>query len=100
MCHATCVAVKTHLKTCLTVYLSPFQAGLNMVTTNLAIELKGDGIIATAVHPGWVKTDMGGANALISTEESVSLIMNVLAKLQGEDGTGKFYHCKGHIIGW
>lgn len=76
------------------------KAGLNMVTTNLAIELKGDGIIATAVHPGWVRTDMGGANARISTEESVSLIMNVLAKLQGEDGTGKFYHCKGHIIGW
>ena len=71
-----------------------------MVTTNLALELKGDGILATAVHPGWVKTDMGGANALISTEESVALVLNVLAKLQGEEGTGKFYHAKGHIIGW
>ena len=71
-----------------------------MVTSNLALELKSDGIIATAVHPGWVKTDMGGSNALISTEESVTLMMNVLGKLQGEEGTGKFYHTKGHIIGW
>lgn len=76
------------------------KAGLNMVTSNLAIDLKSDGILATAVHPGWVKTDMGGPNALISTDESATLIMNVLAKLQGEEGTGKFYHAKGHIIGW
>ena len=71
-----------------------------MVTANLALELKSDGILATAVHPGWVKTDMGGANALISTEESVTKMFDVLAKLKGEEGTGKFYHWKGHIIGW
>lgn len=76
------------------------KAALNMVTTNLALELKEYGILATAVHPGWVKTEMGGPGALISTEESVTSIMNVLSKLQGEEGTGKFYHAKGYIIGW
>ena len=71
-----------------------------MVTTNLALELKCDGILATAVHPGWVKTDMGGANADLSTEESVSLMMTVLANLQGEKGTGKFLGLQGDIVGW
>ena len=71
-----------------------------MVTTNLALELKSDGIIATAVHPGWVRTDLGGSDAPIDTNQSVTKVMNVLAKLQGEDGTGKLYHFKGHIIDW
>ena len=71
-----------------------------MVTTNLALELKSGGILATAVHPGWVKTDMGGANADLSTEESVSQMMTVLAKLQGEKGTGKFLDLQGQIVGW
>ena len=82
-------------------FISSLQAALNMVTSNLAIEFKDDGIIATAVHPGWVKTEMGGPNALISTEESVVGIMNTLAKLEGVEGTGKFYHAvRGDMIGW
>ena len=70
-----------------------------MVTSNLALELKSDGIIATVVHPGWVKTEMGGPNAKISTEQSVKSMMNILSKLQGE-GTGKFYHVEGHVMDW
>ena len=77
------------------------QAALNMVTSNFALEFKKDGVIATAVHPGWVRTDMGGPNALIGTEESAVGIMNILAKLEGEEGTGKFYHAiRGDTIGW
>ncbi|WAR07668.1 CSGA-like protein [Mya arenaria] len=77
----------------------PSKAALNMITTNLALELKEDGILATAVHPGWVKTEMGGPNALIDTGESITKMMSVLAKLQGEEGTGKFYHgVRGDLI--
>ncbi|XP_052779209.1 C-factor-like [Mya arenaria] len=77
------------------------KAALNMLTSNMAIDLKGDGILVTAVHPGWVKTNMGGPNALIDTETSLKGIMSVFAKLQGEEGTGKFYHgVKGELIGW
>jgi hypothetical protein len=44
---------------------------------------------------------MGGPNALISTEESLKGIMSVLEKLQGEEGSGKFYHgVRGDLIGW
>lgn len=55
-----------------------------MITSNLSLDLKADGILCTAVHPGWVQTEMGGPNALISTEESMKGVMSVLEKLQGE----------------
>ncbi|XP_060587073.1 C-signal-like [Ruditapes philippinarum] len=77
------------------------KAALNMITSNLSLDLKTDGILCTAIHPGWVKTEMGGPNALISTEESLKGIMSVLEKLQGEEGSGKFYHgVRGDLIGW
>ena len=48
-----------------------------MFTKNLSIEFGKDGILFVLLHPGWVQTDMGGPNALISTEESVTGLMEV-----------------------
>ncbi|XP_052283213.1 C-factor-like isoform X2 [Dreissena polymorpha] len=77
------------------------KAALNMITTNMSLDLKNEGILATAIHPGWVKTDMGGPNALIDTVTSVTGCMSVMEKLHGEEGTGKFYHgVRGDTIGW
>lgn len=36
------------------------QAALNMLTAHTAMELKEDEILCVSIHPGWVKTDMGG----------------------------------------
>lgn len=46
------------------------KAGANNVAVNLAAELKPRGIAVGAYHPGWVRTDMGGGGADISTDES------------------------------
>lgn len=75
------------------------KAAANMVMRSMAIDLKALGIISVALHPGWVRTDMGGPGALISVEQSVSGMRKVIEKLQPED-TGKFLSYDGHEIPW
>jgi NAD(P)-dependent dehydrogenase (short-subunit alcohol dehydrogenase family) len=48
------------------------KASLNALTVMLASELKGTNILANAVCPGWVRTDMGGSNATRSVEEGAA----------------------------
>jgi NAD(P)-dependent dehydrogenase (short-subunit alcohol dehydrogenase family) len=75
------------------------KAAVNMIVKTLAIDLKSASIISVALHPGWVKTDMGGANALISTTESVTGMRNVISHLALAD-SGKFIAYDGRIIPW
>lgn len=46
------------------------KAALNMYTRTLAFELKGQGVRVSSVHPGWVKTDMGGMDADLTPERA------------------------------
>ncbi len=78
---------------------SSAKAGVNKVMQALAIDLKGAGIAVSMIHPGWVKTDMGGAGADITPEESAAGIHAVIAGLT-LDHTGTFYKWNGDIHPW
>ncbi|XP_065060880.1 C-signal-like isoform X1 [Rhopilema esculentum] len=75
------------------------KIALNMMNKNLSIELKSDGILAVVLHPGWVKTDMGGGFAITSTTECVEGLLRVAEGL-GEKDNGLFYDFKGKLIPW
>lgn len=75
------------------------KCAVNMVVKSLALDLKEQGIIAVAFNPGWVLTDMGGPNAMITTEQSVSGLRKVIEKLSQAD-SGKFFNYDGAEIAW
>jgi NAD(P)-dependent dehydrogenase (short-subunit alcohol dehydrogenase family) len=74
------------------------KAGLNRLMRSLAIDLK-DRAIVNLIHPGWVRTDMGGPNADIAPEESAAGIRKVIASVTKAD-SGKFYKWTGDIHPW
>lgn len=75
------------------------KAALNAITKTLAIENHLHHIIIIAMSPGWVSTDMGGANAPLSPEQSVSAMIKQIEKLNHKD-TGKFYSYDGRELPW
>ncbi len=64
------------------------KAALNMAWHSLAIEAKPLGVVAAALDPGWVKTRMGGPNALISAEQSVGDMRRLIDRLGPEESGG------------
>ncbi|XP_077372584.1 C-signal [Festucalex cinctus] len=75
------------------------KCALNMVSRCMARELEPDGILCLAVHPGWVRTDMGGPQAPLSPEESVSSLLSVIGGLSKKDH-GSFLNYKGEPLPW
>jgi NAD(P)-dependent dehydrogenase (short-subunit alcohol dehydrogenase family) len=75
------------------------KAALNQINKSLGVELGRDGFICVVLHPGWVRTDMGGSGATYSPEESVSGLVAVIEKLQPADN-GRFLDFKGNSIPW
>ena len=70
-----------------------------MLNTSLAQELGPQGFTCVVMHPGWVKTRMGGAGAQLTTAESVQGMLEVFAGLGPEDN-GRFYDYQGAEIPW
>lgn len=75
------------------------KTALNMAMCCAAHELKEDGIAVGSLHPGWVRTDMGGPNGLIEADESARGLADVIDALEpGDKATFKDY--KGDTIPW
>ena len=75
------------------------KTGLNQVAKSLSIDLKAYGITVVALHPGWVKTDMGGPNAPVSIDKSVEGMIRVIDTTDIKD-TGKFLNYDGRELPW
>ena len=75
------------------------KTAVNMVMKNLSIDLKPYGISVVTLHPGWVQTDMGGPNGLISVQKSVTGLRRVIEDLSLET-TGQFVDYAGKAINW
>ena len=60
------------------------EAALNMLTQRAAQDLAPWGVITVAISPGWIKTDMGGANADLSVEEATAALATTIENLQAQ----------------
>jgi NAD(P)-dependent dehydrogenase (short-subunit alcohol dehydrogenase family) len=75
------------------------KAALNTAMKGLAYEIEPDGIGILLLHPGWVRTRMGGEDAPYSPEQSISS-MRKLVESFTPAMSGRFYRFDGEIIPW
>jgi|SRR4051794_3283536 NAD(P)-dependent dehydrogenase (short-subunit alcohol dehydrogenase family) len=74
------------------------KAAVNAFTLTAAADLAGDGILVNAMHPGWVRTDMGGRTASVAPEEAAKTALQ-LATIDAGGPTGRFWR-DGVEIPW
>lgn len=75
------------------------KTALNAVVRSLSVDLEKFGISVVALHPGWVKTRMGGENALIDTKTAVEGMAQVIDNLSA-DNSGEFVNFDGQSLPW
>ncbi len=75
------------------------KAALNSVVRTMAAELKEKGIVTVALHPGHVRTDMGGATAPVAPVASAAGLRKVLAGMSAEK-SGGFFDFEGNELAW
>ena len=75
------------------------KAALNASARSLSIDWKNDGLAVLMLHPGWVKTDMGGEEANLNIDASVSHMINVINDFSINE-TGSFLNYAGKKLEW
>jgi len=75
------------------------KAALNMFTKSLAADLGEEGFVCIVLHPGWVKTDLGGPQAPLEVEDSVRGMVRVIDGLSPADN-GTFWTHAGEQMAW
>jgi NAD(P)-dependent dehydrogenase (short-subunit alcohol dehydrogenase family) len=78
---------------------SASKAALNKLTRGFATGLGDRKLTVLSISPGWVRTDMGGSNAMLSVEESCKGVIDVV---EAKAGTGQhgFYGHAGDTVAW
>jgi len=75
------------------------KAALNMAMRALADEWRSDGIAVVMVHPGWVRTDMGGEDAPLAVSDSTAGLARLVERVTMAD-TGRFLDHDGSTMPW
>lgn len=75
------------------------KSALNMAVSSLAVDIRRSGVGCLLLHPGWVKTDMGGPGASIDAGTSVTGMRQVIEDWTIDD-TGAFLDYAGEPIPW
>ena len=73
------------------------KAALHQATRAAALELRGEGFVIASIHPGWVRTSMGGTEATLTPEESARDVLAVLDAL-GPERSGQFLDHTGEVL--
>jgi len=75
------------------------KAALNSVLKSASVELGRRGVVCMALHPGWVRTDMGGPGANLPVEESAASMRRVIAAAN-RSHNGRFLNYNGEQLEW
>lgn len=75
------------------------KAALNAAMKSISLDIRHKEIAVLILHPGWVKTDMGGINAPMESPESVEKMRNTIANFSLEQ-TGEFLRYDGTLLPW
>ena len=72
---------------------------MNAISKSMSVDLEKYRILVACIHPGWVKTDMGGKNAHLTPEESTAGILRIICALRSQN-SGGLYTYEGKPIPW
>jgi NAD(P)-dependent dehydrogenase (short-subunit alcohol dehydrogenase family) len=75
------------------------KTALNMAVKSLSLDLSDKGVICLLLHPGWVRTDMGGPSGLIDAATSVAGMREVIDRA-GAAESGRFFNYDGSELPW
>ncbi len=75
------------------------KAALNAVGKSLSNDLRSKGVVVLVLHPGWVRTDMGGPGGNLTVTEAVEAQLDLIARANPAM-SGRFFHSNGQDLPW